>query len=304
MKKLIAMLLLASLMMSIAVSACADGTIDRATAEKDDFPKIGVTLYYPDDFKVEKGLYTAAADDYKEYYSQFPAHNTVMVNSRSTYQVMKSYHPFTLADHGDNWATVRFREPCTGADQQRTVRYVKDAEGAYFVDVFRSRVPQGTGNSPEWHDYYYHNLGDSLSLNGPVNPTDKIAFVESGLYCLSYISEKFEREGSGDCIATFDWARPEGNVRMCVFMNGAEGRTFIKALAPATEGLSRIKDPNYGITRDSRTPVLVVRQEGEAWTRPFLAVMDPCGTVASVDFSADQILVRRASGKTDRIEIK
>lgn len=63
MKKLIAMLLLASLMMSIAVSACADGTIDRATAEKDDFPKIGVTLYYPDDFKVEKGLYTAAADD-------------------------------------------------------------------------------------------------------------------------------------------------------------------------------------------------------------------------------------------------
>ena len=29
MKKLIAMLLLASLMMSIAVSACADGTIDQ-----------------------------------------------------------------------------------------------------------------------------------------------------------------------------------------------------------------------------------------------------------------------------------
>ena len=54
----------------------------------------------------------------------------------------------------------------------------------------------------------------------------------------------------------------------------------------------------------SRTPVLVVRQEGEAWTRPFLAVMDPCGTVASVDFSADQILVRRASGKTDVVEVR
>lgn len=61
-----------------------------------------------------------SGDDYKEYYSQFPAHNTVMVNSRSTYQVMKSYHPFTLEAHGENWATVRFREPCTGADQQRT----------------------------------------------------------------------------------------------------------------------------------------------------------------------------------------
>ena len=179
---------------------------------------------------------------------------------------------------------------------ERIPRAKRVAEGDALAGV-------GTGNG-QWHDYYYHNLGDSLTLDGPVKPTDKIAFVESGLYCLSYISEKFEREGSGDCVATFDWARPEGNVCMRVFMNGAEGRTFIKALAPATEGLSRIKDPNYGITRDSRTPVLVVRQEGEAWTRPFLAVMDPCGTVASVDFSADQILVRRASGKTDRIEIK
>lgn len=237
-----------------------------------------------------------SGDDYKEYYSQFPAHNTVMVNSRSTYQVMKSYHPFTLEAHGDDWATVRFREPATGADQQRTVRYVKDDEGAYFVDVFRSRVGEGS----EWHDYYYHNLGDTLTLNGPVQPTDKIAFVESGLYCLSYIQDKFAREGEGDCLATFDWQRPEGNVRMRVFMNGAEGRTFIKAMAPATEGLSRIRDPDYGITRDSRTPVLVVRQEGEAWNRPFLAVMDPSATVQAVEFAQDAILVTRASGRIDR----
>lgn len=242
-----------------------------------------------------------SGDDYKEYYSQFPAHNTVMVNSRSTYQVMKSYHPFTLVDHGDNWATVDFREPCTGADQRRTVRYVKDAEGAYFVDIFRSRVPAGDGS--EWHDYYYHNLGDSLTLNGAVQPTDKIAFVESGLYGLSYIQEKFAREGRGDLLATFDWARPEGNVQMRVFMNDADGRTFMKALAPATEGLSRVKRPNYGITRDSRTPVLVVRQEGEAWTRPFLAVMDPSGTVKSVEFSACEIRVTRTSGKVDRVKI-
>ena len=237
-----------------------------------------------------------SGDDYKEYYSQFPAHNTVMVNSRSTYQTMKSYHPFTLEAHGDDWATVRFREPATGADQQRTVRYVKDAEGAYFVDVFRSRVPNG---GDEWHDYYYHNLGDSLTLNGEVKPTDKIAFVESGLYALSYIQDKFERKGSNDLLATFVWARPEGNVQMRVFMNGAEGRTFIKAMAPATEGLSRVKDPNYGITRDSRTPVLVVRQQGEAWARPFLAVMDPSGTVKSVAFGETEIRVTRVSGKVD-----
>ena len=238
-----------------------------------------------------------SGDDYQEYYSQFPAHNTVMVNSRSTYQAMKSHHPFKLVAHGDNWATVSFREPATGAEQERTVRYVKDARGAYFVDVFRSRVADVS--EPEWHDYYYHNLGDSLELNGETKPTDEIAFVESGLYCLSYIREKEVRAGEGDLAATFRWARPEGSVDMRVFMNGAKGRSFIKAVAPATEGLSRVKSPDYGITRDSRTPVLVVRQRGEAWGRPFITVMDPSGTVKSVEFADGKVLVTRADGTLD-----
>ena len=253
-----------------------------------------------------------SGEDYKEYYSQFPAHNTVMVNSRSTCHVMKSYHPFELVAHGENWATVKFREPATNAEQQRTVRYVKDEEGAYFVDIFRSRLPPtaqppnhpATQPQSEWHDYYYHNFGDSLTLNGEVEPTEEIAFVESGLYCLSYIKEKKARKGRGDLVATFDWKRPEGLVRTRLFMNDAEGRTFIQSFAPATEGLSRVKSPNYGITRDSRTPCLVVRQRGEAWERPFVAVIDPFGTVASVEFAPDRILVRRTSGKTEVVEIK
>ena len=126
-----------------------------------------------------------------------------------------------------------------------------------------------------------------------------IAFQESGHYCLSYIQEKFARKGWGDLVATFDWKRPEGNVRTRLFMNDAEGRTFVKALAPATEGLSRIKKPDYGITRDSRTTVLVVRQRGEAWSRPFAAVIDPYGTVESVEFRPDEIRVRRTHGATD-----
>ena len=240
-----------------------------------------------------------SGDDYKEYYSQFPAHNTVMVDSRSTYQVMKSFHPFELVAHGDNWATVRFREPATNAEQERTVRYVKDGEGAYFVDVFRSRA-----KGARWHDYYYHNFGDTLSLNGETEPTEEIAFVESGLYGLSYIKDKEARKGRGDLVATFDWKRPEGIVTTRLFMNDAEGRTFIKATAPATEGLSRVKSPNYGITRDSRTPCLVVRQRGEAWDRPFVVVIDPCGTVKSVEFLKDSVRVTRPSGKVDTIQIK
>ena len=59
--------------------------------------------------------------------------------------------------------------------------------------------------------------------------------------------------------------------------------------------------PNYGITRDSRTPCLVVRQRDEAWDRPFVAVIDPCGTVKGVEFLKDSIRVTRPSGKTDAI---
>ena len=56
MKKLIAMLLLASLMMGMTVSAFADGTVDRATAEKEEYQNVGITFYYPSDFKAEKGI--------------------------------------------------------------------------------------------------------------------------------------------------------------------------------------------------------------------------------------------------------
>ena len=142
-------------------------------------------------------------------------------------------------------------------------------------------------------------FGDTLSLNGETEPTEEIAFVESGLYALSYIKDKEARKGRGDLVATFDWKRPEGIVTTRLFMNDAEGRTFIKASAPATEGLSRVKSPNYGITRDSRTPCLVVRQRGEAWDRPFVAVIDPCDTVKGVEFLKDSIRVTRPSGKVD-----
>ena len=233
-----------------------------------------------------------SGDDYQEYYGRWMAHNTVMVNSRSNHGIMKVFQPFKLVAHGTEWATASYREP-SGADQMRTFARVGSD---YFVDCFRSRLGNG---EKEWHDYYYHNLGDKLTLNGDVEPTEEIAFVESGLYGLSYIQEKFARKGRGDLVAKFDWARPEGNVDMTVYMNDAEDRTFIKSLAPATEGLSRCKNPNYGITKESRTPCLVVRQRGEAWTKPFLAVFDPKGLVESVKFGDQTITVTRKDGRVD-----
>lgn len=241
-----------------------------------------------------------SGDDYKEYYSRYPAHNTVMVCSRSDFSPMKCFQPFKLEAHGRDWATVSFRDPATGAQQLRTVAYVKDGKAAFFVDVFRSRIPGGSTSGDEWHDYYYHNLGDSIVFNGETKPTDIINFAESGLYSLSYIKEKEAMEGGRDLDAVFRWKRQDGEIKTRFFMNGAPGRVFVKAFAPATEGLSRVKSPDYSITRDSRTPLIVARQQGEAWHRPFMAVIDPSGEVESVSFgeNGDALSVRLKDGRT------
>ena len=42
------------------------------------------------------GLTLYSGQDYLEYYSQFPAHNTVCVDGISAYPVMKSNHAFKL----------------------------------------------------------------------------------------------------------------------------------------------------------------------------------------------------------------
>ena len=176
------------------------------------------------------------------------------------------------------------RDVATGAEQQRTVAYFKEGDAAFFVDCFRSRA---AGDAPQWHDYYYHNFGDTLELNGETAPTDIINFSESGLYALSFIKDKQMREGEGDFVADFRWKRPEGEVATRVFMNGAKGRSFVKGFAPPTEGLSRVKSPDYAITHESRTPVLIARQQGEAWDTPFIAVIDPSGQIAKVEFAAN-----------------
>ena len=150
----------------------------------------------------------------------------------------------------------------------------------------------------EWHDYYYHNFGDELVFDGECEATEEIAFVESGLHALSYITDKYARKGEGDLRAEFRWQRPEGERNTKFYMNWAPGRTFIKALAPATEGLSRVKSPNYNITKSSRTPVIVARQRGEAWERPFMAAIDPSGCIKDVEFTATGMRVSTIDGRT------
>ena len=166
--------------------------------------------------------------DYLEYYSQMPAHNTVVVDGVSSYPVMMSQHAFkVVASYPEvskeqpaskklsekklsfqkdselkdkiTYATVSFIEPETQAQQQRTTAIVKtSAKGGYYIDVFRSKKKEG---GDKIHDYFYHNLGQEMKVmdatsGQPIDmkPTEELAFAGGHLYAYSYIYDKKSAE--------------------------------------------------------------------------------------------------------------
>lgn len=163
--------------------------------------------------------------DYLEYYSQMPAHNTVVVDGVSSYPVMMSQHAFkVVASYPEvskvqpaskklsekklsilkdselkdkiTYATVSFIEPETQALQQRTTAIVKtSAKGGYYIDVFRSKKKEGGDKT---HDYFYHNLGQEMKVmdatsGQPIDmkPTEELAFAGGHLYAYSYIYDSY-----------------------------------------------------------------------------------------------------------------
>ena len=166
--------------------------------------------------------------DYQEYYSQMPAHNTVVVDGVSSYPVMMSQHAFkVVASYPEvskeqpaskklsekklsilkdselkdkiTYATVSFIEPETQAQQLRTTAIVKtSAKGGYYIDVFRSKKKEGGDKT---HDYFYHNLGQEMKVMDATSgqpldmkPTEELAFAGGHLYAYSYIYDKKSAE--------------------------------------------------------------------------------------------------------------
>lgn len=252
------------------------------------------------------GLTLYSGQDYLEYYSQFPAHNTVCVDGVSSYPVMKSNHPLTMrnllpasgsaAGMPVSLTDVEFVEPETQSDQRRQLALIESGDGeGYFVDIFRSRRRDGRDKT---HDYFYHNMGQTMALTGrggeslDLRPTEELAFAGAHLYAYSYLFDKRSADTADDVEALFTVTMPEGSgkedVAMKMWMKGEDDRTVFEALSPMTEGLSRMADMPYDI-KQQPTLTYVARQRGEAWDRPFVAVFEPSagaggGSIAAVEY--------------------
>lgn len=272
------------------------------------------------DAGIGKGLYSG--QDYKEYYSQFPAHNTVCVNGISSYPVMMSSHGFKVeasgSKDGNTFSQVSFKEPETQADQMRTNAIVKTSPtGGYYIDIFRSKTSSETpptGGQGGLHDYFYHNLGQTMSLTRfdgsslNLRPTDELAFAGGYLYAYSYIYNKESEKTTDNVRSTFSIANgPE----MTMWFKGAENQTVFKALSPVNMEYERLgKFMPYDVEKQ---PVLtfIARRQGEAWDEPFVAVFEPStkdepSEISSVEYftpakGATGIIVRLKNGDVDYI---
>jgi hypothetical protein len=191
-----------------------------------------------------------------------------------------------------SFVDVVFHETKTDADQRRLVALVRtSAETGYYVDIFRSRRRDGEDRK---HEYLYHNLGQSLTLyddsGEPLNsqPTAELGSAHGDLVGYDYFTEKQAVTHDGDFTGRFRVVLEESpDVDMRVWMGGCPGRTLFAVKAPwARTTRSGSAPPEL---QNVPMPTLVVRQEGEAWDRPFVAIYEP-GEEGSDRSSIRQIL--------------
>lgn len=250
-----------------------------------------------------KGTYTT--DDHENYRRLFAAHNSVIVNGASrsatgwvnlgidTVRVaalepaagaapVSPNHSFSLTRYTDRSADA------AEAEQERLVGLVRtSATTGYYVDVFRSRTAQTT----QFHDYVYHNLGDTLTLSAAgrplaladtpdrFRPAAGTSWSRNRTYLYPgwhvFTSTRTSALFPGDVAVEFAATNLKpAPATMRLFVSGADHREYASALAPA----SKEAPPPYD---KLPTPVLIVRQQGEAWDRPFAVVYEPRATDAA-----------------------
>lgn len=246
-----------------------------------------------------KGTYTT--DEHENYRRLFAANNCVIVNgaSRSSgawvslgidtvrplalepavgVAPVSPLHSFTLTAYTDRQGRD------ARASQERLVGIVRtSATTGFYVDVFRSR----SDRSSQYHDYLYHNIGDTLTLattNGPLQLTDTpqrfvpapgTSWTRNRSYLFPgwhvFRSARTSAPSSEDTAVTALFSAKKlgsGPAHMKLHIPGMNGREYSQAIAPVT------KDAPEPYQK-TPTPVLVVRQQGEAWDRPFAVLFEP-----------------------------
>lgn len=263
--------------------------------------------------------------DHRDYYSQFPAHNTVVVDGISTYRSMRSYNPYTLDNCFPASETIplfdkvtfskaSFLEPKTMSNQQRITTQIRSGSGqVYAVDIFRSGKIKDTVQT---HDYIYHNLGQELQLLDKDDQaldllsSEDLASEQGLLKAYDYFTNEKRAVINDDFRAVFkliDSGGPDNMMKL--WIKGQPDQRCYTVFGPESRAISKGTAPSEVV--DAPIPAVVIRRKQDAWNKPFVVVYNPSikdqqDQVSSVDFREDEygsqkITVGLADGYQDII---
>lgn len=172
-----------------------------------------------------------------------------------------------------SFATQFLKDKVNNAEQQRTLSTIRTSEKtAYYIDIFRSK----SLNENKFHDYIYHNIGDEVTIKNTKNTIIKVSPTNQ------------YKNDIGDPVQSPGWryfentqvTKPikdavnvrfdinQNNRNMHLFVPKGVERTYTKGLAPATREAAH----DY---INKKTQLVTIRQKGEAWSKPFIVVLEP-----------------------------
>mgnify|MGYP000427282586 CR=1 FL=1 len=206
-----------------------------------------------------------------------------------------------------SFATQLLEDTVNNATQERTLSTIRtSATTGYYLDIFRSK----SHGENKFHDYIYHNIGDSTHILDSNN--QKIALQKTDRY-ENDIGDVTKSPGWRYFEATQSTKAIDEAVKvrfdveyddryMHLFVPEGVSRAYTKALAPPT------REAKNGYL-NKKTQVLAIRQEGEAWNRPFVAILEPSlKEVSSIEevkplWDGDKIVGARVVSKVGAILI-
>lgn len=270
-----------------------------------------------------KGDYTTQI--HENYYRLFAAHNTVISNGASASdkrwvnlgikkvkqeaieplpntEAVSPNHSFSISSFLDKFNLV------DRAEHERTLALIKvsDTQG-YYIDIFRAKAKMKKSRyvyQGEYHDYVYHNIGDSISITSKDEPVevhnDNSRYKDSE--DLPWIRNKryihpgwhyFEQVKSSTLSSrqhevTFSASKlGEQPIYMrAISVEGIE-LDVTQALAPPSVGAA----PPYD---KEPLPVFLLRHYGNAWQNPFVVLYESStGEDSFVIKSVERLMVER-----------
>lgn len=172
-----------------------------------------------------------------------------------------------------SFATQFLKDEVNNCDQERTLSIIRTStKTAYYFDMFRSK----SLDENKFHDYIYHNIGDETIIKNEKGQA--LSLKETNRY----------KTDIGDLVQSPGWTYFENtqvtkptkeavkvtfkitydDKYMHMLVSKGVQRAYTKALTPPT------REAENGYV-NKKTQLLAIRQNGEAWDKPFMAVFEP-----------------------------